>query len=366
MRNSLQRIVFAVCFVGSALLPALAHAEKSFILSSYHVVSADREQLTKVAEHFEVIRRANDRYEIYVPLHQTRVFRSLLPQARLIHRDIRHELNSQLLSLSTYSNGYHTYEEVVSLLKELQARHPNIARLEVYGNTGQGTPLYALKLSDNVQSEESHEKNLMITAATHGDELLSTEVFLHLITELVAGYPQEPRLKKLIDQNALHLIPVVNPDGFISRERYADGVDPNRDFPYPGNPHHTSIPTVAALISFAHKYRVEGVMDIHNYGGLILYPWGYNWSPINDPAMMQKIDQITKAMAAQNGYDIGQISRVMFFPKGCSSDYYYWKLNAVALGVEIGANSKAPPPHEIPQYVDDAREMTWRFIESFE
>jgi hypothetical protein len=366
MQHSFRRIFLTICLTSSLLFPALAHAAKKFVLSSYYVVSPQHEQLSKVAAQFEVLRRGKDLYEIYVPQHQARHFRTLLPQARLVYRDIREELNQQLSQISAYQGGYRSYDEVVALLKKIETEHAAIAQLEIIGKTGQRTPLYALKLSDNVQQEESGEKPLMITAATHGDELLSTEVFLSLIEELVAGYEQDSRLKKILDQHALYLIPVANPDGFIHRERYDNGVDPNRDFPYPNDPNHQSIPSVQAIINFAHKHQVEGVMDFHNYGSVILYPWGYTWSKINDPAMAARLDEITAAMAAENGFDRGQISRRMYLTFGSSADYYLWKLKAVALGVEIGTNSKAPHPREIPRFVNEAREMTWRFIESFQ
>ena len=69
-------------------------------------------------------------------------------------------------------------------------------------------------------------------------------------------------------------------------------------------------------------------------------------------------------MAETNGYAVGQISRIIYIAQGSSADYYHWETGSLSYGIEL-ATSKAPETSAIPQVVDEAREMTWRFVEHF-
>lgn len=53
------------------------------------------------------------------------------------------------------------------------------------------------------------------TANMHGDEVVGRELALYLIHYLCSNYDQ-PRIKKLIDNVDIHILPTMNPDGAIS------------------------------------------------------------------------------------------------------------------------------------------------------
>ena len=48
----------------------------------------------------------------------------------------------------------------------------------------------------------------------HGDETVGRELLLQLAQHLLEGYDTNPRLKKLIDNTRIHILPSMNPDGF--------------------------------------------------------------------------------------------------------------------------------------------------------
>ncbi len=67
-------------------------------------------------------------------------------------------------------------------------------------------------------------------------------------------------------------------------------------------------------------------------------------------------------MAAHNGFEFGQISKIIYVAKGSSADYYYWKFGTKSLGIELsqeGSSSLIPNP------VKENLESTLTFIESF-
>lgn len=211
--------------------------------------------------------------------------------------------------------------------------------------------------------QDEDEPELMITSATHGDEIITTEVVLGLIEKLMTGYGTDARLTKMINEHELYFIPVVNADGFIKRARYDHGQDPNRSYPYPEAPHVESTPSIKALLQFFHSRNFVGSLDFHAYGELTMYPWAYTYDSV---AKKDKeiFESLAKKMAATNGYTHGPISDVIYVAKGSSADYYYWSKQTIAFAVEVG-NSKSPYPHEIPNYINEQVESTWIFIEHF-
>jgi len=67
----------------------------------------------------------------------------------------------------------------------------------------------------------------------HGDEVVGREMLIRLITYLLDGYKAgDQRIKALIDNTHIFIMPSMNPDGFESgRRENANGIDLNRNFP---------------------------------------------------------------------------------------------------------------------------------------
>ena len=327
-------------------------AEDNHALRTYHLVNPDQRTLDAVASEFEIVKRLPDGFEVYVHEAREQRFRSIAPKARPVAEP---KLDKASL------DGYRNFTQVEAELAALAARYPHIAKLESYGEAG-GLKLYALKVSDNVAMDED-EPELMITSATHGDEIITVEVEMELLGELLRAYGTDARLSKMVDERELYFIPVVNPQGYSRRDRYAGGfTDPNRDYPWPEKPERASVECIAALRRFFHSRDIKGSIDLHAYGKLVMFPWAYTVaSPGEDESVFQLLGN---AMAEVNRYEVGQISKIIYVAKGSSADYYYWKNKTIAYGIEL-ATSKAPPFSTVPAIVNESREMIWRFIEHF-
>jgi carboxypeptidase T len=332
------------------------------VLSSWLVTPDGTIPMQSIADRFDVEHKSGETFEIIVPVSRQQEFLRLAPEARLKFADIRDEFRQLEKGSPEHFADYHTFDAVMRKLNDLATARPDIAQIVQYGTSTSGRPLVALKLSDNVTMDED-EPELMLTAATHGDEIITTEVLLGLIDELVAGYSTDARLTAMLDERELFMIPVINADGFASRSRYSDGRDPNRDYPWPETPNRTSVRPIAAVMEFFHSRNIVGAIDLHAYGQMVMYPWAYTATPPDstDAGMFQTLGD---TMAAVNDYEVGQISRVIYVAKGSSADYYYWKKGTVAYGIEL-TTSKAPPSARIPDVIDESREMMWAFIEHF-
>jgi hypothetical protein len=61
-------------------------------------------------------------------------------------------------------------------------------------------------------------------------------------------------------------------------------------------------------------------MNYHTYGGLLLYPWGYNNTPTPDQATFQAWGA---QMTQYNGYEYGRAGQLLYDVNGEQNDYCY-------------------------------------------
>jgi hypothetical protein len=328
-------------------------------LSLYSMQGVAKAQVDQIARRFEIVSRQGDKFEVLVPPAQADAFRRLAPKARLIEFDIQAALRE---AEATWGGGYHDIASVQSDLTALAKAYPDLVRLENYGKSEGGRDLVALKLTDNPDSDEK-EPQVLLTAATHGNEIITTEVVFGLVQDLLDGYGKDARLTKMVDGLEIWFIPVVNPDGYSRRSRYANGIDPNRAYPVPGEPARKANACIQNLIGFFDARNFKGSIDFHSYSELILFPWGYSQDEVRNSAL-REFESLTKSMAKDNGYRTGQISRILYTAEGNSADYYFDKKGTIALGIEVG-KTHTPSPASIPAAVKSQRESTWVFLEHF-
>ncbi|MBS1958287.1 MAG: succinylglutamate desuccinylase/aspartoacylase family protein [Bdellovibrionales bacterium] len=334
------------------------------VVSSYVIRNLSDVQVQRIADQFEITRSRAGAYEVMVPVPKRTVFLQLAPSAVLTRADISDEIRRsfKLNRADKTKSGYHSFNEVVQILQATAAANPKLTQLVNYGKSHGGKPLLALRVSNQLQNPAG-VKRVVLTAATHGDEIITTEVLLNLMIEFITGATSNPRFAAILSKIEVDFIPVVNPDGFSTQDRYDEGQDPNRSFPWPEKPGATPTTSISGMIAFTQTYPMIGSIDFHAFGELTMYPWAYTRDPVST-SDEKVFAEVTGKMSETNKYTFGQISKVIYVAKGSSADYYYWKYHSLSLGVEIG-NSKAPNVNQFPQYIESQRESTWRFLESF-
>ncbi len=336
-------IVLCLVFIQSAWA-----SEK---IRSYEV-SVNPLSMQKIARQFEVVKKLSKGFEVYVLEDDVEAFLKLAPRARLLSSDIH-------LTEDKAASQYRKYANVEADLKAMAETYKSIATLETYGISKGGRNLYALKISTGGEGKP----RLMVTAATHGDELITTEVLFALTQELLAGYDKNPRLTKILNARDIYIIPVVSPDSFEVRERYVQRKDPNRSYPWPDKPNNPTVDVIQSMMDYTNKMKFTGSLDLHAYGKLVMYPWGYTKKapPAADEVGFKDIVQ---TMARENQYEAGQISTTIYVAEGSSADYFYWKSGTRAIAAELG-REKVPSYSKIPAIVNESREMVWSFLEYF-
>ena len=133
-------------------------------------------------------------------------------------------------------DGYHTYATLTAELQNEATAHPDICRVVGLGESVRRRTIWAVLITNHPDVEED-EPEFKYLGGIHGDEPVGPELCLRFIDHLLTGYGADVRVTGLIDTSAIWVVPLINPDGFESAQRYnADGFDLNRSFPaYPSD-----------------------------------------------------------------------------------------------------------------------------------
>ena len=109
-------------------------------------------------------------------------------------------------------SNYHDYGEVTAETASIAAAYPSLVTRQSIGTTYQGRTIYALKVSDNVATDEA-EPEVLFTSNQHAREHLTVEMAMYLLNELTSKYATDTRIKNVVDSREIWIIPTVNPDG---------------------------------------------------------------------------------------------------------------------------------------------------------
>ncbi|MCS6937219.1 MAG: M14 family zinc carboxypeptidase [Candidatus Bipolaricaulota bacterium] len=290
----------------------------------------------------------------------------------------------------------------------LAERSPQIARVVSLGHSHEGRQIWAIKISDDVQTEDLTEPEALFIGAQHAREWISVEVPFLIAQYLVQNYESDERIKRLIDNLEIWIVPMVNPDGHeytrsdpcptapqfycrLWRKNRRDlgnnifGVDPNRNWGYQWDsrfggsrnpqsftyrgPEPFSEPETQAIRNLVTdpRRRFKAFIDYHSYSQIVGAPWAYDllqpvplsedmrFSPPSDALaytrIVQTMAQLIKSVHGAE-YDACQISLNCPYPAGgVSGDWVYSVTGGMALLVELRPRTSEPgfvlPPEQI-------------------
>ena len=267
---------------------------------------------------------------------------------------------------------YHTYAELQAELPALAARFPGLAKVSVVGKSVEQRDILGIKISDNVDAEEA-EPSVLFVGGHHAREWISVDVPFLLAEYLLENYQSNVRVKSLVDNGEIWIIPLLNPDGHqysvttnrLWRKNRANngdgsfGVDLNRNYSYqwggPGSsgdtfsetyrgPRAFSEPESQALRDLSVNRQFTALISYHNYSQLVLFPWGYTNAPAPDAALL---DQLATTMAdsilqVHNKRYTPQQSSDLYLASGDATDWLYGTSQAPAFTIELRPRSSNP------------------------
>ena len=109
---------------------------------------------------------------------------------------------------------YHTYSEMVRMLKTMRCMFPRLMQLYPIGESFLGKKIWAVEITNRFYGPRpSGKPGFLFLGEHHGDEVIAKEVALYFIWYLLTNYGKDPRVTYLLNTRTVYVIPLVNPDG---------------------------------------------------------------------------------------------------------------------------------------------------------
>jgi carboxypeptidase T len=316
---------------------------------------------------------------------------------------------SRVYDFPSADSKYHNYAETNAEIDQRLAAYPGIMSRRVIGKSYQGRDIVAIKVSDNVATDEN-EPEVLFTFHQHAREHLTVEMALYLLRELGAGYGTDSRVTSMVNSREIWIVPDLNPDGGeydIATGSYRSwrknrqpnsgssyvGTDLNRNWNYKwgccgGSSGSTSsetyrgasaesAPEVKVVADFVRsrvvggKQQITAGIDFHTYSELVLWPFGYTNADsatgmtADDNAAFKAIGQ---KMAASNGYTAEQASD-LYITDGSIDDYLWGTHKIFDYTFEMYPSSSSgggfyPPDEVIERETSRNRDAVLQLLEN--
>ena len=283
---------------------------------------------------------------------------------------------------------YRTVEETYASAAQIVADHPNLAAWIDIGDSWEktqpgGLPGYDLMVLRLTNAATPGPKpKLFAMTAIHAREYATAELNTRFAEHLVDNYGVDPDITWLLDNHEIHLLLQSNPDGRkkaesgLSWRKNTDnndgcidasrwGTDLNRNFDFQWGccngssgdpcaetyrgPAAASEPETQAVQNYviaefpdqrpddlttpAPSDATGLFMDIHSYGQLVLWPWGFSTTPPPNAAELQTLG---RKFAYFNDYDPAH--HIWYDVDGATDDFAYGRLGLSSFVFEIGTS----------------------------
>jgi hypothetical protein len=266
---------------------------------------------------------------------------------------------------------------VSDLIWAYHKAYPKITKVYQIGESNDGFPLLAIRISDNPTKDEN-EPAVLINGAHHGDEQLSVLfAFNDLDYLLTNSSPQQKNsTAAYIEHFDIWLIPLVNPDGnwttLRSNKKYNvgrkngrntdkscntdgiyEGVDLNRNYPFcwgclgergsksdPNTFYYrgtkpASEPEAQAMISLAKKYRFTAAISWHTNGTMIISPYTIEGNKTPNPNIPWKVaEKLVSKTPLQPNSKKFVVKSSMYPVDGTDQDWHFHEHGTIAYIIE--------------------------------
>lgn len=308
---------------------------------------------------------------------------------------------AEFMAFSNQRTEIYTYDRMTEDLQALLQQYPDLVTLDSLIDTPDGRKLWHMTIG-----REGADRHIFVNAAIHGREYVTSWLVMEQAKAFLQECRQSPEL--LPEDLAVHLVPMINPDGvsisqlgmdgclrpqtkalveeilerecegsqeeFLKRwKSNAQGIDLNRNFDAmweeyedgvgaPSADHYKGeapgcAPEAAALIKLTETWNFERTLSYHAQGSVIYWNFGQT-GELKDKtvALAQEISEAT-------GYGLdGDFS--LLDPAGYK-DWAITKKGIPSLTVEVGRET-APVPQSQYETIWQENKDVWRSFVSFE
>ncbi|WP_370894163.1 M14 family zinc carboxypeptidase [Janibacter sp. GXQ6167] len=286
---------------------------------------------------------------------------------------------------------YRTLDETNAEIDALARRYPGLVRTFTLPNrTVDGRTVRGFEVTTDAKNIEDGKPVLVMMGAIHAREWPTVDHTMEFAYDLLQGYGRDARITKIVKNERVIFVPVVNPDGFhVSRsaeplgnfsqfdyemkrkncsissatpERFRGGTcddnpagrlrgtDLNRNFPgFWGGPGASatwssdtfrgdgpgSEPETDNMRKLISSRQVTGLISNHTYSNLVLRPPSIASTGASPDEPLYKA--LGESMTNANGYT-NQASYQLYDTSGSTEDWSYWITGGLGFTFEISPN----------------------------
>ena len=282
-------------------------------------------------------------------------------------------------------------------MDNLAEANPGLVHKVKLGETAEGRDILAYRIGTG---EEGEKPGVLVTGGQHAREWAGNGAVTESVEKLLNGYKNnDPEAKEKVDNLEMWFVPMANPDGYeYSRNADPDwrknrsrhpgyegvGTDLNRnyraDFRFHGDvprrqgddagasddpnkltfrgPHALSENETQAITNFMDtRPNLKGVLDVHGFGRMILFPGVEDKS--RDAHYRKVADKINAALDEKK---YTPLAIPELYPTTGDMSAYGEKLGMLSMGLEIGTSFQ-PHPDKIKDITNRGSNAIIAFID---
>ena len=295
----------------------------------------------------------------------------------ILDHNVEDMINNQMnriknIKKNRFANWFSTYRELNEIDEYLNGviEQSDIISKEVIGQSYEGRDISAFKIS--VDNGIENKPSILINGCQHAREWVTPMVTTYLIERLAQDYINVNEIKTFLDNVDIHIIPIVNPDGYVytweedrwwRKNRQVNngsdcvGIDLNRnwDFDWNGDQSTSENPCSYIYVGpgafsapetyFLSQYlssipNLVSHIDAHSYSALIVGPWSSSdeVTPDNEEIFCLGT-RMQSAVSNTNNYPYifgtGTVNDLLYLISGGMVDWVYDDLSALSFLYEM-------------------------------
>jgi MYXO-CTERM domain-containing protein len=254
---------------------------------------------------------------------------------------------------------YHSFVAVLARLAAIVANRPDRVSHVELGLSLEGRLIRGVRITNPGAGDRPV---VVVQGCQHAREWISvmSTVFA---AEQFATAAAGTELDTLLDEVELVVVPIANPDGYVytwdvdrfwrKNRRDGQGVDTNRNWSVAWGGEGASAdpaaenyrgaapfsePEPVAMRDFVEAGpRVIALLDVHSFGQLVLFPWGYDVVDSDDHELFAGLAaDIADVMTSQHGVPYQPLQSAELYPAaGNSADWAYGTRGIYAVSLEL-------------------------------
>lgn len=278
---------------------------------------------------------------------------------KVVHQNVQQLIASErapvVLRDLTWFEDYRPLNQIEAYCDELVTLFPELITKYPIGTSVEGRTIFALTITSPEGNPE--KPALCFNGTQHAREWISPMTVIYIADQLVREYGIDPEVTLLLDELEFHIVPVVNPDGYVytwenerlwrkNRRDNGDGsfgVDLNRNWGTgwggpgsSGNPNSNtyrgpfpfSEPETQSVRDFIlDRPEIAAHIDFHSYGQFVMWPYGYDEIEPPEPdrtVLTELAEDMVAAILAVHGVGyIPQPTYELYLASGICSDWVY-------------------------------------------